>query len=305
MSFTVRLYLAEGSVTEQICTALMLEREIYTPYDTLTAEFPEEGFHAAQIRRIGLEWDGDEIFLGLADRIEQVMREGVRMLRVKARSFTSLLVQNELVPGLHSNLTLGDLVQGFYTFPHVTYQEDARTGYIYVTNKTSLWDCIVHFGFKLTGGHAYTAGNMVRMTLPETVRHLTVPAAVSFGMEYDTTKMVSCYHMEAIDGTADGYVQDNPAAAGAEIVRHKRIPFDRAYLSDPVKALTFRNLYSNRGWRAKFVEYAGFSDEALGEKISFGELLQEERICRVRVTFGGNGLRTKIWAYQDGFYNNG
>ena len=303
MSFTVRLYLAQGSVTETLCTAAVLEREIYTPFDRLTAVFPEAGFHPEQIQRIGLEWDGDEIFLGLPDRIEQVMRGGVRLLRVQSRSFTSLLVQNELVPGLHSNLTLGDLVQGFYTFPHVTYQEDTRTGYVYVTSKTSLWDCIVHFVFKLTGKYAYTEGNMVRMSLPEHPRQITVPAAVSYGTVYDTTNVVSCYHMEDIDGTADGYVQDNPAAAGMEIVRHKRIPFDRSYLSDPMKALTIRNLYSDRGWRSKFVEYAGFADEQLGEQVFFGEHLQGERICRVRMSFGGSGLRTRVWVYEDGFYN--
>ena len=303
MSFTVRLYLANGSETETVCTALTLEREIYTPYDRLTAEFPEAGFHLSQIRRIGLEWNGDEIFLGLSDHIEQVLRGGVRLLRVQAKSFTSLLVQNELVQGLHSNLTLGDLVQGFYTFPHVTYQQDSRTGYIYVTNKTSLWDCIVHFVYKLTGGCAYTAGNMVRMTLPEQPRTVTVPAAVDYGIGYDTTKMVSCIHMEGLDGTADAYVQVNPEASAAEIVRHKRIPFDRAYLSDPTQALTFRNLYSLRGWRSRFVEYAGFADEALGECVRFGDFLQGERICRVRMTFGSRGLRTKLWAYEDGFYN--
>ncbi|MCR4645995.1 MAG: hypothetical protein K5695_11435 [Oscillospiraceae bacterium] len=303
MSFRLRLYFAEGAAVETACTALVLEREIYTPYETLTAEFPVGDFHPEQVCRIGLEYDMTEIFLGITDRVVQVLRAGVRMLRIKARSFTSVLVQNELVPGLHANLTIGDLVQGFYTFPHVTYQEDQRTGYIYVTSKTSLWDCIVHFTYKLTGGHAYTVGNMVRMTLPDDPRLVTIPAAVSYGTEYDTTKLVSCYHMEALDGTPDAYVQDNPAAAGTEIVRHKQIPFDRAYLSDPTEALTFRNLYSDRGWRAKFVEYAGFADEQLGEKVTFGAHLQEERICRVRVVFGANGLRTTVWAYEDGFYN--
>ena len=303
MSFKLRLYFAEGSAVETACTALVLGREIYTPYESLTAEFPEGDFHPEQVVRIGVEYDNAEIFLGIADRIEQVCRGGVKLLRVKARSFTAVLVQNELVPGLHANLTIGDLVQGFYTFPHVTYQDDARTGYVYVTTKTSLWDCIVNFTYKLTGCHAYTVGNMVRMTLPGSPRLVTVPAAVSYGTEYDTTRLVSCYHMETIDGTADGYVQDNPAAAGTEIVRHKRIAFDRMYLSDPTAALTFRNRYSDRGWRAKFVEYAGFADEQLGEQVTFGEHLQEARICRVRVSFGAEGLRTKIWAYEDGFYN--
>ncbi|MBR3630983.1 MAG: hypothetical protein IKN55_11020 [Oscillospiraceae bacterium] len=303
MSFTVRLYLGQGSVTEAVCTSLVLEREIYTPFDRLTAVFPETDFHPEQVSRVGLEWDGNEIFLGLPDRIEQVMRGGVRLLRVQSRSFTSLLVQNELVPGLHSNLTLGTLVQGFYTFPHVTYQEDDRSGYVYVTSKTSLWDCIVHFVFKLTGGYAYTAGNMVRMSLPEHPREITVPAAVAFGTVYDTTNLVSCYHMETIEGDADGYVQDNPAAAQTEIVRHKRIAFDRSYLASPMSALRIRNLYSARGLRSNYVEYAGFADEIPGEKVFFGTHLQGERICRVRVTFGGNGLRTKIWTYEDGFYN--
>ena len=49
--------------------------------------------------------------------------------------------------------------------------------------------------------------------------------------------------------------------------------------------------------------YAGFDNEQLGEKVRCGQLLQDKTICRVQLTFGPQGLRTSLWAYEDGFYN--
>lgn len=302
--FMLRLYLADDAAEETVCTSLVLEREIYTPYSEMTAVFLAEEIRYDNVLRIGLVWEDCEIFLGLADRVEQFMQGGVRFVRVKARSFGALLVQNELEQGLHANLTIGQLVQGFYEFKHLTYQDDDRTGYIFVRDGTSLWDCIVHFGYKLTGKHPYAAENEIRLTLPEDATVHTVGEAVSFGTVYDTTKLVSHYHMEDIAGNPNVYEEENQAAIGAEIVRNKQISFDQQYLSEPGKALSFRNKFSQRGWKAKFVEYAGFENEMLGDRVSFGQFLENGVVCRVRFSFGRSGWRTRLWVYEDGFYAN-
>lgn len=307
MSFAVRLYHADDTAEEAECLSLVLEREIYTPYSSLTAVFRQEGIRAADVKRIGLLWDGQEIFLGLADCVEQYWQGGVCFIRVRSRSFTALLLQNELEPGLHANLTIGDLVQGFYTFPHVTYENDSRTDYIYSTSKSSLWDSILHFVYKLTGGCAYTAENMVRVTLPADapVHTLSEGLVTAFGTVYDTQRLMSHYHMEDISGTPNAYSQQNPVAVAAEIVRHRQIPFDRQHLSDPNQALIFRNLFSQRGWKARYAEYAGFHNEMPGDRASMQPFLDGERICRVRTSFGSGGLRTRLWVYEDGFFNTG
>lgn len=305
MSFTLRLYHAQDTAEETECLSLVLEREVYTPYSSLTAVFRQAAVGSEDIKRIGLVWGTQEIFLGTADRVEQYWQDGVCFVRVQSRSFTALLLQNELEPGLHANLTLGDLVQGFYTFPHVTYENDARTDYIYSTNKTSLWDSILHFAYKLTGGCAYTAENTVRLTMPADapVRTLTSSLVTAYGSVYDTQRLMSHYHMEDISGNPNAYSRENSDAVAAEIVRHRQIPFDRQHLSDPNQALTFRDRFSQRGWRARYAEYCGFQNEMLGDRVQMQPFLDGERICRVRTVFGQNGLRTRLWVYEDGFFN--
>ena len=304
--FTLKAVRANDTVTAGECLSLTLEREIYTPYETLTGLFLTDA--ASDFRGVvylELEWQGQSIFTGLADRVEKFQRGGVWMLRVQSRTFTSLLTQNELEAGLHSNLTLETLVNGFYTIPHVTVEQNPTTGYIFVKEGTSLWDCVATFVYKVSRRYPFVNNNMVRMTLDAVPTVWTPDSSriVETGQVTDTTKLVSHYHMEDLQGNPDAYREENPTATAAQIVRHKQLPFDRQFLSDPQKALTFRNLFSCRGNRAAYVTYAGFANEKLGDTVRCGTLLPDKTICRVRMTFGTQGLRTSLWAYEDGFYN--
>ncbi len=296
-----------GGVTVEAgeCLSLTLEREIYTPYETLQGVFlADADTDYSGVVSIELQWLGQSIFTGLADHVEKFRRNGVWFLRVQSRTFTSLLTQNELEPGLHTNLTLQSLVSGFYTLPHVTVEQNPASGYIFVKDGTSLWDSVVTFVYKVSRRYPFVDNNMVRMTFDAEPRiHVPVTKRITeTGTVTDTTRLVSHYHMEDIEGTPDAYTEENTAATAMQIVRHKQIPFDRQFLSNPQSALTFRNLYSCRGYRAKYVTYHGFANEKLGEKIRCGQFLQDATICRVRMTFSAQGLRTTVWAYEDGFY---
>lgn len=301
----LRLFSGDTFTDETACTAMTLTQEAYTPYDEVTATFLAECADYGYVRRIGIFWGSTQVFLGIADKVEQFQKNGVRFVRVHARSFTAQLMQNQLEPGLHANITIGTLVQGYYQFPHVTYEADTRQGYIYVRERTSLWDCIVHFGYKLTAHHPYVTDNKVMLSPPdsEIVHTIAVEKIVESGTVYDTTKLMSHYHMADMEGNPNAYQQGNPVAVEAEIVRHKQIAFDRHYLSEPIKALAFRNQFSQRGWKAKYVVYDGFANEKIGERMSYGQFVQNKVICRVRFTFGNGGWRTKLWMYEDGFYN--
>lgn len=301
----LRLFQGDTFVEERMCTAMTLAREAYTPYDEVTATFLAGCADYGYVCRLGLFWGETQVFLGIADKVEQFQKNGVRFVRVHARSFTAQLMQNQLEPGLHSNITIGTLVQGYYQFPNVTYEEDEREGYIYVRERTNLWDCIAHFGYKLTSHYPYVVDNRIMLSLPESAVLHTIAeeAIVESGTVYDTSRLMSHYHMADMEGNPNVYQQSNPAAAEAEIVRHKQIAFDRQYLSEPMNALSFRNQFSQRGWKAKYVVYDGFDNEKVGDRMSYGQFVQNKVICRVRFTFGNGGWRTKLWMYEDGFYN--
>lgn len=307
--FWICLYNGSDKITAQAsCTGLTLEREAYTPYDSLTAVFRTNVWKTdTNITKVILYKGEEAVYEGLADNVEQVRQEGADYLRVKSRSYTSMMVQNELPGGLHANLTMTGLMTGFYTLPGVDYENYGGTGYIFVREGTTLWDSVVNYGFKLSGNHPYVLDNCVRLT-PHASPKRTVLAdfqVISCGTGRELSHLIRKYHMENIEGDTDGYVLEDELAAQANIVRHKYLGMDQQYLYAPMQALDFRKKYAQRFCRYKFVEYGGFRNERICDHVSFGTFLPESRIGRVRMTFGKNGLRTKIWAYDDGFYHIG
>jgi len=286
------------------CLSFSLEREIYTPFESVTAEFLSNGSDFSDISQLAVYRDQQQIFFGLADSVQQYHKNHASFIRITSRGFTSLLTQNELEAGLHSNLTISSLMTDFYQFPHITYENFSGTGYIFVKSGNTMWDGVVSFGYKLTGHYPYIQHNHICLSPPQnsTPVIFSENQVLEYGSCLDTTKLISHYHMEDINGNPDSYSQENQAASAFDIVRHKQIPFDRSFLHDPDDALTFRNLYSCRGCKAEYLVYSGFQDELLGQKFSFGDFIQNQTICRVRTTFGSNGFRTKLWCYHDGFY---
>jgi hypothetical protein len=304
-SFILRLQAGERVIAETACLAAVLENEAYTPYASLTATFLSRGEEIGEIHSVELEYDGTVVFFGIADNVRQYRRNGAVFVHVQSRSFTSVLAQNELVPGLHANLTIDQLLTGFYSFPHVTYQPYSGTGYIYVKDGASMWDSVINYAYKLTGHHPYIRGNRVCLTMPEQCAHVELsPAQVlEWGTTQDTTKFVSTYHMADVSDNYDAYQLENPPAVRAQIVRHKQLLLDKQYLSDPEGALRFRCQFSQRGWRSSYVTYSSYTAEQLCDRVSFGDFMQNACICRIRMVFGSGGIRTTLWTYEDGFYH--
>ncbi|MCR5717439.1 MAG: hypothetical protein K6F80_00175 [Oscillospiraceae bacterium] len=300
----LRLRTQSGFVPVGACLGLSLVREMYTPYESLSGLFLiDEQTDISNVSAVELLWEETSIFLGIADRIEKICRDGVWMLRVRSRTFPSLLTQNELEAGLHSNLTLQSLVSGFYTIPNVTAEENSQTGYIFVRDGTTLWDSVAVFVYKISGRYPFVQNNHVRFSLDATPA-VHVPAQITQTAEkLDSTRIFSHFHMEDMQGNPDAYQLETVAARQFQIVRHRQIGFDRQFLSDPNQALSFRSRFSCRDMRSRCVSYAGFENEQLGEKVRCGQFLQDKIICKVQLTFGAQGLRTSLWAYEDGFYN--
>ncbi len=304
--FLLRLYAGDAFVTEVQCLSAMLEHEAYTPYAAMAATFLSEGLDYGEITAVSLYYNNVRVYYGIADNVRQYHKNGRIFVQVHSKSFTSVLVQNEIVPGMHYDMTIGKIMTGFYTFPHVLYEDYEGTGYIYVRDGASIWDSIVNFGYKMTGKYPYVRGNTVRITPPDTDgRHVLLKDTdvVEYGTELDTTKLVSHFHMADVTGNYDAYQLEDAQATAAQIVRHRQIAFDEQYLSDPEQALQLRSLYAQRGCRAKYVEHLGFANEQVCDRVTYGSFLKGATITRVRMTFSENGVRTKLWAYDDGFYH--
>lgn len=308
MIYPLTLYLYHGQelVTHTKGLSFSLDKEIYTPYDSASAEFLAESIDYSLIDRIAVYHENTCIFHGLADEIRQYHKNHAVFVRISSKSFTSLLTQNELEPGLHSNLTVESLLTGFYQFPFVTYENLSGSDYIFVKAGNTMWDGVVSFGYKLTGHYPFVVQNHICFTKPRNRPNhsFSTSQILEYGTTLTTTKLISHYHMEDISGNPNMYQQENPTASAFHIVRHKQIPFDNSFLYSPDLALTFRNLYSNRGCQANYLLYDGFSNENLGDTISYGTLMQNQTLCRLHTSFSTNGFRTALWCYQDGFYSS-
>ncbi|MBD5142830.1 MAG: hypothetical protein HDT22_04365 [Ruminococcus sp.] len=300
------LFYQDAYVQYAKCIAFRLEREAYTPYDEITATFIADENLENNISRIGIFLDNIRIFLGLVDSIQVYDKNNIRFLKIHSKSFTSLLTQNELSSGLHSNLTIQKLIEDYYYFPYITYDNLSETGYIFVKSGNTMWDGIVSFAYKITGRYPYVKQNHICLFQSQDgfSTEFTKNQVLEYGSTQDYSKLISHYHMSDILDNANAYQQENAIAISAEITRHKQIDFDNSFRHAPEMALTFRNLYSRRGCQAKYLVYDGFGNEQIGHKISFQDFLQNQTVCRICTTFGTQGFRTKLWCYQDGFYNH-
>ena len=303
MSAPLRLFLGRtGAFTEipQILS-MQLEREAYTPYESLnvlcrTAQAPMDANEVIVLH-------GDlPVYQGLVDVLRLETAQRVQLLRIALKGFTSLLTQNELAPGLHTQQTLQTLIESYYTFPHVTYENYPGTGYLYVNPGSSLWDGVASFAYQFTGHYPYVRGNGIYVTAPSDGTLHKVTDLLALGEERDTRRMVSHLHMEDISGTPDAYRETNALAVPQQIVRHRHLSLDRTFLYAPEEALRWRIRFSNRGQYAKYVRAAGFYDARIGDRVQAGTWMHADTVCRVRIVFGAEGLQTQIWSYDDGFY---
>lgn len=308
--FWLRMFSGITALDAYECVFVTLEREAYTPYESMSALLKwSRGELSADraVTSVQLYEDNRKIFEGLLDNLEIYRRNGEEYVRVQSRSFTSSLVQNDLPGGLHANMTLEKLMTGFCTLPGVSYQPYTGTGYIFVKEGTSLWDCIVHFGYKLTGCHPYVRQNTVWLTPQASLSiGLNPGSLLAMGTGQDLTRLVCKFHMEDLNGDPEGYTLSDERAAAAKLERHKYIALDRQYLNEPLKALEFRRNFARRGAGYRYVEYSGFNNECINDQVHCGDFIPPySRIARMKMIWNGRGLRTKIWVYEDGFYHIG
>lgn len=310
----IRLYLTnpEHEFLEfQDCISFTLEREIYTPFDTITATLPAEEISSQEISRIAVWLDETEIFLGLVDSIRFSFRNQRRFLKIRSKSFTSLLTQNELPSDMYSNLTIQDLMKNFYKFEYITYDDLPDSGYLSVKSGNTMWDGVVSFGYKITGHYPYVTGNHIHLLKPSKnsennpITEFSPGEVLEYGTLQEYSRMISHYHMsDMLNNTPDAFIQENSLASGLKIVRHKHIDFDNSFRHAPDLALAYRNSYSNRGCRADYLICDGFRNQQLGDQIQFGDVIPAQTLCKVRAVYSPQGFRTELTCYQDGFYNN-
>ena len=289
------------------CISMQYVKEYYTPYSTLKATFVLN-IPIGEIIDVELIVNGTAVHNGIVDTVEIKELSSFRAITVSSRSHTSMLGQNELVPGLISNVSLNTLMSNYIQIPNVFHENNAVvSNYIYVKEHASLWEAVTNLCLKQNNTYPYIANvNTIRYTLPASPKTVVLSRndrnIIACGNSFDYTNMISDFHMRDTEGTYNTFNKSDSEVSARGIVRHKHISFDRQWLDDPIKGLGYRINYGMRGFRSDFVSYLGYTGEDLNDLVTF-ENLVNIRISKIEISGSSKGLLTKLTCYRDR-YNN-
>lgn len=288
------------------------KKDKYTPYTELTmtvADTENILDLKSVIYQIDVYINRASVHSGLVDTSDCRREKGVSLITIRSRGFTSLLMNNQMTPGLHAKMSLTKLMTEYYEFPYtIKWEEDsAECNYIFVKEHRSMWDSVVNLGYKLYGTYPYIKGTNKIMLRPEDTlarKTFTESELIKIGTKTNTTGIISHLHMQDVDGNYGVYNLHNQNADELMIVRHKQIAFDRQYLNDPERAMQLTFSLASGGWKSRYITIKGYLPFDLNDRISCGDFINDEKICGVTVTGDRNGIISTYYVYDDDFTAN-
>ena len=278
--------------------SIKIQKEYFTPYTTASVSVSCSQT-SAEYSEISVYIDNHCVHYGLIDTSDYCIKPSGTILNVTSKSFSSLLIQNQPVPGMMYNTSLNSLMESFIDIPHVTHEDNSTVqNYIFLKDNANLWDAVVNISYKISGIYPFVRdNNNIRITAVSAPANFTYSNDIilSKGVFLDYTKIISNYHMQDIDGNYDTYSLSNPAASARNIVRHKQIALDRQYLNEPEQSMQNKLSYSMRGHCAEYIEYSGFSGEDINDTYN-----TDKKIDRIIISGSSEGIKTKIYSYKSG-----
>lgn len=305
MNVKIQIKKNDSSSLEEIeILSFSFKKNLYTPYTMLTANFIANNSDYLSVCEIILIIDNKTIHHGLIDSFEISEKNGVKTGKIISRGFTSLLLQNQIEPGIKNNISLNSLLDNYYPLNYITHEDNSNTeNYIYVQNRSSMWDGVVTLAYKLGGSYPFIeSANCVRITpKPEPV-HLSFSDSyiTAYGILNDFSNLISNFDMPDIEGNYGIYTLENSDVTANKIIRHKYIDFDREFLYDPQQALIFRNKISGKAKLCYYIEYAGYNGEDLTDTVSF-KSIDTKKIGLVNIKGSPKGIFTRTGVYFDDF----
>ncbi|MBE6864525.1 MAG: hypothetical protein E7495_08235 [Ruminococcus flavefaciens] len=295
---------AGNYVREEKLLDFTFRKDAYVPYTMFRCSIAADHQSFSDTAEIQLVINRHAVHHGLLDSITAETSGEGTILKITSKGFTSLLCQNQIEPGLKSGVSINSLMDGFYTLPYVTHENNSDTSnYIYVKKNSSMWDGVANLSYKLCGTYPYIRGtNCVRITPypnPQ-VTSYTADQLISVGMTESGQNLVSNFHMADINGDFGTYDLQDDDVAARKIIRHKYFDLDMQFLQSPQDALVYRDKFCSRASVGKFCTYSGNNGEDLSDVVSFPGVTSK-RISAVSIYGSQSGIFTRLDVYEDGF----
>ena len=100
----------DGSLFEEKnILSFVFSKDMYVPYTELLVRFKAQSEDFNNVCEVKLVSGGKEIHHGLLDNLDFYKVEDCFMCRIESRGFTSLLCQNQIEPGLKTNISFNSL----------------------------------------------------------------------------------------------------------------------------------------------------------------------------------------------------
>ena len=304
MNVTLKLHFKDGTALEtDKIAAFRCVKERYTPYSTLTVTAETECAQS-DIVKADFSVGGKLIHSGITDTLSAVKSGGRTLLKITSRGFSSMLAQNEIEPGTLTLVSLNKLMSEYLTIPNVTWQNSSETvRYIYVKEHDSQWTAITCLGLTLHEDYPYIgAENEVRLTPADNPLVVTPEKILEEGIAGDYSRMVSNYHMKDVNGDYTYHYTDGFAEERG-IIRHKYIAYDRQYIALDDLGLQYKLNFTERGCKARFLSYLGYSGEELRDKVVFTDGTECEISAMEICGNAKKGVFTKLTCYFDRYCN--
>ena len=295
-------YPDSSSVTLTDCLQFLLVRDRYLPCARLTVRMHVTGPVQPPVT-VRFFLGGQLLHMGCVTACACTLEKTQYVMRISSESYTAALTQNQLIPGLYTQVTLAQLMQT-YGLPHITYQDVPSIRYVYVKENANMWDTIVAYNYKLCGGYPYIRVPDMLCMLPQTGTDAVILPAdrlLRTASGGDDSGIISRIEMANAAGEYGAYSMNNPEAAARGIVRVRQILFDRQYAYDPDDALRFRIAVSNRRLRSRTFRYAGYCGEDLEDLAVCGDF--SGRVSRIVLSGNSSGIVTEDTFYFDPFCN--
>ncbi|MDE5834840.1 MAG: hypothetical protein K2H26_04900 [Ruminococcus sp.] len=304
MNIIVTLKNTDGSeMTFDKIISFSFRKDVYQSYTSFGAKFYGDIPTPENVSEILFTIDNKIIHHGLADSISVTTSVSGSLVSVSSRSFTSLLIQNQIETGIKPNISINDLMNSFYTLPYVTHENSDVKSYIYVKSNSNMWDGIVNLTYKTHGTYPYIRGtNQIRMTPVENPSSFEYSDSeiISRGIATSEKKLISHFHMSNMKEEFGEFELADNDVISHNIVRHRVFELDRQFLYEPQQAIEYRSKYASRGRKKIFCTYSGYKGEDLSDLATFGTV-QNKRIGTLTITGNSSGITTEIGIYKDKF----
>lgn len=287
------------------CISFSFEKERYLPYAKAEGKFlitSNPGFSVWQVIKLCLWINGVRRHCGIPDTISLVCGKEGYVLSFSSRGYSLLLSQNEPYPEINSNVTLGSLISKNLSVSEISWEQNTpQVGYIYVKEKSTVWDAVTAYSVKAVGNYPYIRGeNKVCITSDGSGEtDLSSVNIIEEGSGIKSAQLLSTINMEDINGEYS-YTRSDETAAQLGIVRNKYYPLDRQWLYNPDDGLKAKLNYAARGVREVSIVYIGSLGEDIMDKIK-SSILGGRRVHYLKVWGNRQGMFTLLKSYEDAY----